>query len=541
MSQVIGFLLILGPLVVVHEFGHFLFAKLFKVRADIFSVGFGPRLFGKQIGETEFRLSAIPLGGYVKLFGEDLDQEMTPSERERALYAQAPWKRFMIFFGGPLFNFIFAVLVFMVILVVGEPHVAAVAGRVVSGSYAEKIGFSTGDHILAVDGKQVHTFNEVILAMNEAGDRELEVEVQRRAGPHQTLKVRPQLQEGFSQYGEEKQVGHVPGLTAIPRTAEVGVSNPSSAAGKAGLKTGDLVNAWDGKAIKTWEEIENAYGETPDGGTVTLSVTRSGGAPRDVKFTKKADGRSPGSDWGLYSSELFVESILDGQPAQAAGIQKGDRVVKVGTIEVPSFFDLKDEIQSAAQHNGRVRVSWERDGKMREAMLTPTENKRTGPTLKSSTEYTIGVAPMLKMAEPETVVERVFNPFVLLYRGVDRTVEISWRNLVSLGKMVTGDVSIKTLGGPILIGKIAGDSLSRGLIQFLTIMAVLSVGLGILNVLPIPVLDGGHLLLLGIESIRGKALTIRQMEIVQQVGLSLILLIMVIVIRNDLARLALFD
>jgi len=540
-SQVIGFLLILGPLVVVHEFGHFLFAKLFKVRADIFSVGFGPRLFGKQFGETEFRLSAIPLGGYVKLFGEDLDQEMTPSERERALYAQAPWKRFMIFFGGPLFNFIFAVLVFMVILVVGEPHVASVAGRVVTGSYAEKVGFSTGDHILSVDGKPVRTFNEVILAMNEAGDRELQVEVQRRAGPHQVLKVRPQLQEGFSQYGEEKQVGHVPGLTAIPRTAEVGVSNPTSAAGKAGLKTGDLIATWDGKPVKTWEDIENAYAELPDGGSVTLSVTHSGGAPHDVKFAKRADGRSTGSDWGLYSSELFVESTLDGQPAQTAGIQKGDRIVKVGTIEVPSFFDLKDEIQSAAQHNGRVRVSWERGGRTREAMLTPTENKRTGPTLKASTEYTIGVAPMLKMAEPDTVVERVFNPFVLLYRGVDRTVEISWRNLVSLGKMVTGDVSIKTLGGPILIGKIAGDSLSRGLIQFLNIMAVLSVGLGILNVLPIPVLDGGHLLLLGIESIRGKALTIRQMEIVQQVGLSLILLIMVIVIRNDLARLALFD
>src|SRR5690606_38189374 len=111
---------------------------------------------------------------------------------------------------------------------------------------------------------------------------------------------------------------------------------------------------------------------------------------------------------------------------------------------------------------------------------------------------------------------------------------------VSLAKMVTGDVSIKTLGGPILIGKIAGDSLSRGLIQFLTMMAVLSVGLGILNILPIPVLDGGHLLLLAIETVRGKALTIRQMEIVQQVGLSLILLLMVIVIKNDLARLSLF-
>ncbi|OFZ83254.1 MAG: hypothetical protein A3K03_05710 [Bdellovibrionales bacterium RIFOXYD1_FULL_44_7] len=148
---------------------------------------------------------------------------------------------------------------------------------------------------------------------------------------------------------------------------------------------------------------------------------------------------------------------------------------------------------------------------------------------------------MLSLAEAPTLIERTWNPIKLFGLATERMAVLTWRNLVSLKKMVTGDVSVATLGGPILIGKIAGESIARGLIAFLTTMGILSVGLGILNVLPVPVLDGGHLLLLGIESIRGKPLTIRQMEIIQQVGLSLILALMIVVIRNDIARLPIFN
>jgi regulator of sigma E protease len=147
----------------------------------------------------------------------------------------------------------------------------------------------------------------------------------------------------------------------------------------------------------------------------------------------------------------------------------------------------------------------------------------------------------LQWAEPEFIVERVLNPFMLVAKATERMAVFSWRNIVSIRKMITGDVSVATLGGPILIGKIAGESISRGLIAFLTTMAVLSVGLGIINILPVPVLDGGHLLLLGIEMVRGKPLTIRQMEVVQQVGFSLIVLLMVVVMKNDLSRLPIFN
>jgi len=190
---------------------------------------------------------------------------------------------------------------------------------------------------------------------------------------------------------------------------------------------------------------------------------------------------------------------------------------------------------------GKVELTYERDGKSIRSEIIPTATEKRDHDLNKKINYTIGVIPMWKMADPETIIERVWNPFILTYKGTERMLIFVWRNLVALGKMVTGDVSVSTLGGPILIGKIAGDSLSRGLVSFLKLMAMISVGLGILNVLPIPVLDGGHLMLLGVEVIRGKPLSVRQMEIVQQVGLSLILLLMVVVIRNDLARLPFFN
>jgi regulator of sigma E protease len=186
-------------------------------------------------------------------------------------------------------------------------------------------------------------------------------------------------------------------------------------------------------------------------------------------------------------------------------------------------------------------VKWERAGEFFEKKIKPNANQSRDPLLKVQTQYTIGVVPQLMWAQPPTVTERVLNPMLLVSKATEKMATYSWRNLVSIRKMITGDVSVATIGGPILIGKIAGESLGRGLIAFLTTMAVLSVGLGVLNLLPVPVLDGGHLMLLTIEMIRGKPLTLRQMEIVQQVGLSLILLLMAVVIKNDLSRLPIFN
>ena len=187
-----------------------------------------------------------------------------------------------------------------------------------------------------------------------------------------------------------------------------------------------------------------------------------------------------------------------------------------------------------------MEIKWERDGRVFSETVQPTATVVRDPILNKVTQYTVGVAPMLELGAPETYVERIWNPAVLLYKATERMVVFIWRNLVAIQKMLTGDVSVSTLGGPIMIGKIAGESLTRGLTAFLSTMAILSIGLGVLNLLPVPVLDGGHLLLLGIEMIRGKPLTMKTMEIIQLVGLSLILLLMAVVLKNDFARLTYF-
>lgn len=539
-QSIFGFLVILGPLVVVHEFGHYFFAKIFGVKAEIFSIGFGPRLWSRQIGETEWRVSAIPLGGYVKLLGEEPEQELSPELLKRSLQRQKTWKRFFIFFGGPLFNFIFAAVVFMAIMVIGEQQVASVIGRVLPNSAAEKAGLISGDKVTSVNGKQVRRFDEMVSAIGEHPGAPVKLDLERGKEPQVELKsftVTPEAREGYSVYGEKTDVGDIDGILPAARLPQVGISNPNSLAGKAGLKTGDSIAEFNSIPIENWEQVDFAYSQTAVGSEVRIkSVSRADSSDHWVVF-KKPDSGSLGDVSGVFSSELFIEKAVAKSPAESAGLRTGDRLVGIGQGDIHSFFELRDSVQKSGQETGKVLVRWEREGEQLQAELTPTTTVNRDPELKKQTQFTIGVVPMLVWAQPPFVVERTLNPFTLFYKGTERMVVFSWRNLVSVGKMFTGDVSVGTLGGPILIGKIAGESLSKGLIAFLTTMAILSIGLGVLNVLPVPVLDGGHLMLLGLEAIRGKPLTIRQMEVVQQVGLSLILILMAVVMRNDFTRL----
>jgi len=568
MLSILGFLITLAPLVIVHEFGHYIFARIFNVRAEIFSIGFGPRLWNKQLGETELRVSLIPLGGYVKLLGEDRDSPLSPEEQKRALHRQAPWKRFFIFFGGPLFNFLWAILVFMAILAIGEPQVGNVVGRVVKDSAAAHAGFVSGDKIITLEGKPVRHFDDFMQVVNDNPGKSLQVQVEHPGSSQLVdLKVTPSSEDGYSMYGESTQVGDIEGLIPSARAAEVGVSDPNSAAAKAGFKTGDLITEVNGSPVKSWEDLEAAYAHTTPGTAFHFKVEKSiNGAPATgtgkgstalidlIKPVAKPLANSNdtsgtfGSAWGLFSSELFIEKVVPKSPAAEAGLLAGDRVIAVGGAvggrpakRVESFFDLKDEVQAAGEKDGKVQMQWERDGKNQTAFISPTTTQQRNAVLKVTKQYTIGIMPMLVMTEPAMVTDRIWNPFTLVWKGTERMVVFSWRNLVSIGKMFSGDVSVATLGGPIMIGKIAGESLARGLVAFLTTMAVLSIGLGVLNVLPIPVLDGGHLVLLAIETIRGKPLAIRTMEIIQGVGLSAILLLMVIVLKNDLTRLPIFN
>ncbi len=536
MISLIGFVLVLIPLVVVHELGHFLFAKLFGVRADAFSVGFGPIMWKKKIGETEFRLSAVPLGGYVKLLGEDPSAPLTDEERKRALHSQVPWKRFFIFFGGPLFNFIWAALVFMVMMVIGEQQVSTVVGRVLPETPAALAGLQPGDRILAVEGKPVQRYEDFLQKVSEHPSSEISLEIERRA-QKSLVRAKTGVEDGFSVYGENRPVGVLDGIVPSGRSGKVGISSPESPAAKAGLKTGDELVSFQGQAVKSFEEFEAAYAQAR--------------APYAFEFKSKDQVKklvleakthtTAGADLGLFSSELFVEQAVKDSPAEKVGVRGGDQIVAVNATPIRSFFELRKNIQKAGEAKGKLNLTVVREGKTVTYEVVPTVTTERDPMLKTLKQYTVGVIPVATMLEPEMVIERVLNPFVLVYRGVERMIDLSIRNIVSIWKMVQGQVSVKSLGGPILIGKLAGDSISRGLLDFLRMMAILSIGLGVLNILPIPVLDGGHIVLLGFEAIRGRALSLKQIEVAQTVGLVFILLLMIVVMKNDISRLPIFN
>ena len=541
--SLLAFIIILVPLVVFHEFGHFIFARIFNVKAEVFSVGFGPSLWSRKWGETEFRVSAIPLGGYVKLLGEDREAPLTPEEQKRALHRQKPWKRFFIFLGGPLFNFILAVFIFMAMMVIGEPEVASVIGRVVRNSPAEKLGFQSGDLILEVDQKPVKRFDEVFAFLNENPGKNLKFTVL-HSGTARPVDIQALVNShtGFNMYGESTSVGEIEGLLPAARANVLGISDPGSEAYRAGMRTGNKVVQLDKISINNWEELELQYSRVPLGSSFEISFKSDANPSVQKVLWKKTDpSKSLAEAFGLHSSELFVEKAVEKSPAQEGGIRSGDRLVSVEGKNIRSFFELKEEIQKAgekaSQSEGKITVAGERDGKTYTLSLKPTATSTRDPILNRTIQYTIGVLPMLVFAEPPTFIERVWNPVTLVYQATERMITFSWRNFVSLRKMVTGAVSMGTIGGPIMIGKIAGESLRRGFFAFLTNMAVFSIGLGVLNILPVPVLDGGHLLLLGIEMIRGKQLSLRQMEVVQGVGLILILALMGVAFHNDIARL----
>ncbi|MBN22417.1 MAG: RIP metalloprotease RseP [Bdellovibrionaceae bacterium] len=540
MLSFLGFLAILCPLVIVHEFGHFFFAKLFNVKAEAFSVGFGPRLFKKQIGETEFRLSIIPLGGYVKLLGEDPEVEMSEEDRKRALHNQVPWKRFFIFFGGPLFNFLFAIVIFMAILVIGEPKMMNVIGRVIDGSPAQVAGIQSGDRVVNVNGVETPLYVDFLNQISEYPGKTVSLGINREGSASPiTLKAPVSEQPGFSVYGEPKRIGVIEGVYPVSLSSEVGVSSPESWAAQNGIQTGWKILAINGISVQSWESVKARYHSVLMGGKVDFFFETKEGEQRHIVASRGKDTIE--KDLGIYSTELFIKEVVPESPAQAAGLLAGDRIVKIGTQSLNSFFDLKKEIQRQSENKKEVLVTWESQGKIKSGKIVPTETIEKDPNLKKIKTFTIGVLPIMALAPPMTTIQRVWNPFKLLYLGTKRMAIFTWRNVVTIGKMFSGDVSVKTLGGPILIGKVAGESINRGLIAFLTTMAVLSVGLGFLNILPVPVLDGGHLLLLGVEMIRGKPLSMKQMELAQQVGLVAILTLMVVVMKNDLSRLSIFN
>ncbi len=413
----------LGILVFVHEFGHFILAKFVGIRVERFSLGFPPRMIGKKIGDTDYCISWIPLGGYVKMSGmidESLDSSSIKGEPWEFM-SKPIYQRFLVIFAGPAMNLLLAVLLFSGIA--------------------------------------------YIMGLNEP-------------------------------------VGTVVGKPSSQRIVE-----------QTGLQTGDMILTVNNQPVKTWSDFEDVASQAKQ---------------LDIQFERGNERLSTTFSSSLVDSfqrtlPPVVGDLNDGFPAEEAGMQVGDRIVSIDGKEVKTWNGLTEIIH--AQPEKPLQIKWERNGEYFTAEITPKLQKQQGQEIGL-----IGISyPMQEFR---------LNPFQSLVHGAEYSWMITRLTYQYVKLVIQGEHSFKdAFGGPIMIAKLAKDSAQQGESNFIAFIAFLSLNLGILNLLPIPVLDGGHLIFLAIEGIIRKPIPNKTKLIIQQVGMVLLIALMVFVIINDIGRL----
>lgn len=535
--SVISFVVVLGILIFVHELGHFLVAKGFRVGVEKFSLGFGPKIIGKKVGETEYQISSIPLGGYVKMVGEDPTEELSASDRERSFNNQSLLRRFLIVAAGPASNILFAILIFMGMFMIGYPSEDSTVGLVERDSAAWNGGIRAGDRILSVNGNVVRLWEEVLKQIQASEGSPLAFEIQRN-DQVQGVTVQPNMMERKNVFGEYVEQAVI-GISHHTLAPVIGVPDPRSAAGRSGLETGDLVLAVNGQKVERFSQLSDRISMDRRSEIVLevqrddkkLSVTLNR-LPKDPSGPAEGDGLAMEA-LGLFSAELFVKRVMEGSPAEESGIEAGDRILEVDGHRILSFAGLQEIISGKASVPVSLRLM--RQGDVIDLMVTPEAMVEKDPLGNKVAVGKMGIlSAYYPMAGPTISVR--YNPVKALQKGLTMTWEITGLILVSLVKLIQQVIPAETIGGPILIAQLAGQQVQYGILELFKFMALISINLGILNLLPIPILDGGHIFFFALEGLMGRPLSMRKREIAQQIGLFLLISLMVFAFYNDLMR-----
>jgi len=445
---VLSFLVAIGILIAIHEFGHFWVAKKLGVKVLRFSIGMGKPIWKKTFGQdkTEFVLAAIPIGGYVSMLNEQ-EGEVAEEEKHRAFNQQKIWKRSLIVLAGPAFNFLLAILIYWGISVWGVEGTVPVIKQVEAGSIAERAGLERGSQIVSVEGWQTPTWDAV-------------------------------FQE------------------AIPRLVD----------------RGELTMMVKDRSGIVQEHVLDLS---------TIDINRSLKRPLD--------------EMGMYSFALpaIIEKVIEGKSAEKAGLQSGDRIVKLGEKEINHWYQVAHYLEDKANKTFPMVV--ERGGENITLTITPYEAEVKGFKLGR-----IGAAvqiPEMQSAEYERAVNQ-YGIFDAIGYSMHRTWNVTYTTTQALGLMVTMQMSFTNISGPINIAVVAGKSASIGVSQYILFLALVSISLGILNLLPIPILDGGHLFYYMIEAVKGSPVSEFVEAIGQRIGIMLLVMLMLLAFYNDIVRLA---
>ncbi|MBN1337461.1 MAG: RIP metalloprotease RseP [Deltaproteobacteria bacterium] len=551
---ILAAILFLGILIFVHEAGHFVVAKAFGVGVDVFSFGFGRRLVGFHWRGTDYRLSLIPFGGYVRLRGADpFDEEegreaVTLPDGRRvdlvSLQSRPVWQRLAIYAAGPAANVILPYFLFVVLLIGGEPQVASVVGSVNGGSPAALAGILPGDEVVEVAGRRVATWIDLEDAWREAGTSGPVVLRVNRDRHDLILAVPPPASVSGS---EAAWSAADAGLRLETPSTEIAVLSPGSPAGRAGLVSGDRVVSVDGVPVDGWGSLSAALSAVDD--SVALGVVR-GDRRLDLVLRRQPAWLPPeaaalleGSAmerWGLTTATLGVVQVSPDSPAARAGIQAGAVLVAVDGRRMDSWSEILEAVAATAVEGERrarpADVAIFQDGAFRSISVQPDVIKDTDALGRYYHRPILGVVRGGTWAASPTVRVYYAVPDALVRAGRE-TVSLVTFTLGQIARLVTGEASPKdSLGGPVEIVRQASAAARAGIFDIARLLGMISISVGIFNLLPVPVLDGGHLLFYGIEAIRGRPVSPAFRERAQMVGVMLLVALMLFVFVLDIGR-----
>ena len=550
------FVLLVSSLIFIHESGHFAFAKIFGVKVLTFSIGFGPKIVRIRGKETEYCVGLLPFGGFVKMLEESRRNEpILPEDRFRTFESQSLWKRVVIVLAGPAMNVLFPIALYTSVFLEEKQFLPPMVGVVEPGGAAEG-KLEPGDHIVAVDGDPVTSYPEVRRVISRNANKPVKLGVE-RDGRTLDVTVTP---ADVAEVRELDIVEHKGRIGFDPHfpAAVIGVSRHDSPAG-AGLRSFDLVTAVNGRRIERFVDLVDALSQNRGdqvvvsylrpvdvpralGGLCELAVLEPGAAtltplPRAAGATLPADANARAADvlerTGIESADMYVAFVPQASSEWRAGLRPGDRITTLDGAPQRLWRTMEDGLVAGADRTRELQ--WTRDGTAMRGFFQLRKEQWDDEFGQHYERYVFRTDHWLPSA-PDRMVP---NPHPLgnaLRQGVEETGSVIKFIAIGMLRLVQGRVSLSSVSGPITMYDIAGQAGAQGTTYFVWAMAVISVNLGLINLLPIPVLDGGHLLFFLFEAARRRPLPLRIREVASLVGMVMLMLLMLVAFKNDVER-----
>lgn len=544
--------ILVSSLIFVHELGHFLFAKAFGVKVLTFSLGFGPKVLKLRGRETEYCLSLLPLGGYVKMLEASKTDVVLPEDRKRTFESLPMFKRIVVVLAGPVMNLVFPVLLYFGVFIGSGPFLPPTIGIVLPGHTADG-KLKPGDRVMAIDGQEVATFEEVRRIVSQSPARTLKFTVF-RDNRHVDVEVTTEesIENRDMELSRELDLVQRQGTVGIQSSAPaavIGVSNPDSPAYRAGLRTFDVITNVGGVPVRRFMDLTSALSENAGetlpvtymrpvpvpgalGGLADMAVFESG----VVALTPDPSGTSLFERTGIELADLYMAMVPQDSFLYQAGLRPGDKILRLDDVVVPAWSTFQERVFAAPDKEHRLDYQSARDGRMRSGKFQIRREDvldASGRAVKS--RYVIPKQQWIPLA-PEQLVDHPTPVRYAFQKAMEETVDVTRFTLVCIVRLLQGRLSLDALSGPITIFKVAGEEGKKGPDHFVWVMALLSINLGLLNLLPIPVLDGGHLMFFAIEGLLRKPLPLRARELAHIVGMAILFGLMAIAFRNDVQR-----